>query len=483
MTALSSIRSRFSRFVLLFSWANVGIVALAGLVSGQPVLLPTLMAVMVAAVASVGCLRAPQAETTRITGGAVLAAFPAILVFQFAGHPWQIDLHMYFFAALALSVVWCDWRPVLSGAASTAVHHLVLNFVLPWAVFPDGADFFRVVLHAVIVVLETAVLMWIAAQIVSAFASSEQALHVAAQAQADAEELARREALEKAAEAAWAARLRSLTAEFDETISGAVSAVSQSADEMGSVSGRMKAVARKTSDGIQDVLNAADVAVNSVDDVGSATERLETTVHEVRSLVHQAEQIAKAASERAAEADSTVKTLDTSANRIGEILHLINTIASQTNLLALNATIEAARAGEAGKGFAVVANEVKQLASQTAHATSEIEQQISAVQTSSQDAVQALGTIINDISTLNGIAQDIANAVDQQSSAVTEIERSSQVATSAVQQSDQAAEHFQIAVQETTASSSAVAETSETLGQQAHHLRLVVDRFIADLHK
>ncbi|WP_227586235.1 methyl-accepting chemotaxis protein, partial [Klebsiella aerogenes] len=68
--------------------------------------------------------------------------------------------------------------------------------------------------------------------------------------------------------------------------------------------------------------------------------------------------------------ENDIRALSDAAEKIGQVIELINTIAGQTNLLALNATIEAARAGEAGKGFAVVASEVKQLAAQTARATS-----------------------------------------------------------------------------------------------------------------
>ncbi len=82
--------------------------------------------------------------------------------------------------------------------------------------------------------------------------------------------------------------------------------------------------------------------------------------------------------------------LKRASTQIGDVIMVIKKIASQTNLLALNASIEAARAGEAGRGFAVVVEEVKSLAGQTAGATADIQRQIEAIQTATEEAVDSI---------------------------------------------------------------------------------------------
>ena len=117
----------------------------------------------------------------------------------------------------------------------------------------------------------------------------------------------------------------------------------------------------------------------------SASEEMTTSIYEISRQVQESARVADEAVEQAQRTNARVSELSKAAGRIGDVVELINTIAGQTNLLALNATIEAARAGEAGRGFAVVASEVKALAEQTAKATGEISQQISGIQTATQE--------------------------------------------------------------------------------------------------
>ena len=74
----------------------------------------------------------------------------------------------------------------------------------------------------------------------------------------------------------------------------------------------------------------------------------------------------------ALETTSSMEEINDEVIAIKDAISVIDQIAFQTNILSLNAAVEAATAGEAGKGFAVVAQEVRNLASRSAEAASEI---------------------------------------------------------------------------------------------------------------
>lgn len=156
-------------------------------------------------------------------------------------------------------------------------------------------------------------------------------------------------------------------------------------------------------------------AASRVKDAGS---ELMSSITEVERNVIQASNVANDAQRITEDASEIVARLNTSSIEIGNVVKVITSIAEQTNLLALNATIEAARAGEAGKGFAVVANEVKDLARETAKATEEVDQKVSAIQSDAGSVVQALHQVAETVERINE-AQNIISGVLTEQNAVT----------------------------------------------------------------
>ncbi|HZC37668.1 MAG TPA: methyl-accepting chemotaxis protein, partial [Sphingomicrobium sp.] len=144
---------------------------------------------------------------------------------------------------------------------------------------------------------------------------------------------------------------------------------------------------------VSEVAAAAEQSAVAMRDAAQGAAGLIRAIEEVSDEVQSSAEIATRAAAQAADAVVMSETLSAHARSIESILAMIRNVAGQTNLLALNATIEAARAGDAGRGFAVVAQEVKSLASQTAHATDDIAAKIAAIQDATRSAVETSASI------------------------------------------------------------------------------------------
>jgi methyl-accepting chemotaxis protein len=189
---------------------------------------------------------------------------------------------------------------------------------------------------------------------------------------------------------------------------------------------------------VHDVARNAEEAASSAE---HADGKVASGQDVVRQTLGRIEQLADAV--RAA--TQSIEQLGRESQSIGSVLDVIKNVAEQTNLLALNAAIEAARAGEQGRGFAVVADEVRALARRTQQSTAEIETLIAALQNGANTSVQrmqrshalvemtvgdavqteaALGTIASAVAVIHQMNQQIAAASEQQSAVAEEISRS-----------------------------------------------------------
>ena len=242
---------------------------------------------------------------------------------------------------------------------------------------------------------------------------------------------------------------------FETDIKAIVQAVSAASTEMQASAEALTATAEEAS--------------GKANTVAAASEELTSSIREITQQVSRSATISSDAVNVVKNSSEQIQGLATSADKIGDVVGLITDIASQTNLLALNATIEAARAGEAGKGFAVVASEVKNLASQTAKATDEISAQITAIQESTRDAVNAISEISKTIDEQNEIATAIASAVEEQGAATQEVASNISAVTSAAG--------------ETGHSATQVLEAANELSQQSEKLGAESDAFLVEMRK
>jgi methyl-accepting chemotaxis protein len=242
---------------------------------------------------------------------------------------------------------------------------------------------------------------------------------------------------------------------------------------LGALSDELLSNANAAADRANIASGSAERVNDSVSSVAAAMEEMTTTVREISENVAQASRVTDEAVQRARATTATVTALGESSREVGAVTEVIATIAEQTNLLALNATIEAARAGEEGKGFAVVANEVKELAQETARATTTITEKITAIQhttVESAEAIEQISLVIDKVAELQSM---IAAAVEEQAVTTNEVSASLQSAAGGAAEISDAVRAVADGAAETTERASAVRSTANQLGELAARLRTV----------
>ena len=248
--------------------------------------------------------------------------------------------------------------------------------------------------------------------------------------------------------------------------------VAASATAIRSGTGEISAASDNLSHRTEQQAASLEETAAALDEVTATVRRTAEGAKHARAVVGNARVGAERSGRVMQQAVDAMAGIERSSREIGQIIGVIDEIAFQTSLLALNAGVEAARAGDAGRGFAVVASEVRALAQRSAEAAKEIKtlvtisgQQVEQGVTSVGQTGEVLQAIVAQVAEIDGIVGEITSSAQEQATGI-------EAVNTAVNQMDQATQQNAAMVEESTASSHALAREAAELTRLIGEFRL-----------
>ncbi|UUL83199.1 methyl-accepting chemotaxis protein [Sphingomonas qomolangmaensis] len=504
MNQLDAFRRRGFDLLVIAAWVSVAAIGVMGMVLRAPGF-GIVLSIGIAATLppTIALLRSQRDANARLMLGVLAALLPALGVYLYAGRAWQIDIHMYFFVALAALAVLCDWRPLVLASALIAVHHLSFGLLVTDWVFLGGSNVWRTIIHVIAVVLQCGVLAFLTMRLQALMLRQEQAQADSNSAAADAiarrheveaameaaaaaerregEQRERREAAERDAAEARRAEMLALAGSFHDTIDAIVGSVSAASSELEASARDLQDIARRASRETTESADTAAMSSASAEALAARIAELSLSINAIGASVDRQARLSHDARDVSTSGHDAVRHLTERTEAIGRFADSVHAIAARTNLLALNATIEAARAGDVGRGFAVVAQEVKLLAGQTTGATGEIRTLATSVHGEAEIAHDALAGITGAIGDLATAAAAIRTAIDAQRATAAALKTTAiDTAAGATQMADQIANVVMVA-HDTETLSGRVLGAASALAETSRKLRAAAGTFVSKL--
>ena len=388
---------------------------------------------------------------SRVSYGVSFMFFSALFIHETGG---MLEMHFAIFVLLAVLIAFRDYIVIIAAAITIAIHHLLFMYLQMqstgvYLVPDDSLSLGIILLHALFVVVESAVLIIISRQSLRE-AQVGQALFDATDA-----------LLTEDSKIVLTHRCDDIQSGVINSFNSVLNSLQHTIKTIGNASDTLKQDANQLLQDGHDLSDSMVRKLAEVDRIAAATEQMSLSIREVTELSMQVLNAAKlaelAATDGKQAVGQTISSVSALAQQLAQtgdkvndvakatadirkVLDVIESIAEQTNLLALNAAIEAARAGEQGRGFAVVADEVRTLASRTRGSTDEIKIMIEQLVQNSNESVTVVERSVEQLADTRQHAEQSGIKLEQILQHAQQVASSADVMSDALRQQSTASE-------------------------------------------